>query len=477
MRVRARVRGIYSTAISKILNDNGVELVDVSPVIARRLGIDESRGKPADVTVKSDENNPSQVLVLGFPEEVEIISDILESTIPDVITYKPKIGLYASFKARVIAQEGRECIAETPVGPASLVDEPECKVGRELPVTVVKVAVKPNEKNVVSSRVRVVGKYAIVGRGSGVSFSNFIRNKERISKLLEISAKYVRQGISIRWRSNADEADLNEVISEIPKLIKMLEDVEKRLAEARPLEIVYVGEFMRFIELTYNSKKYLDKVRNTVAPTTPYHHIFRTDDIRNCGLVDLLDTIAKDVGWNALRRWISEWLTCRLSNKRDLTIVHRRITKKDIILGRAKPQLIEHDGKSIKMVLRRNVRSRGIYDGLNVPKEAGDIIETYVEEGKWFVVHKYIRRDGTLKGMYVNINTPPEILPSGQIQYTDLEVDMAVDSGGCRLLDSEHYLRLIREGYISTDIMIKVIGTLNSLINKFCVESSNTGED
>ncbi len=470
MHIRARVRGIYSTAISKILNDHGIELVDVSPIIACRLGIEESRGKPADVTVKSDENNPSQILILGFPREVEVIGSILEDTIPDVITYKPKIGLYASFRARIIAQEGRECIAETPVGPASLVDEPECRIGKELPVTVVKVAVKPNEKNVVSSRIRVVGKYAIVGRGSGVSFSNFIRNKERISRLLETSAKYVRQGIGIRWRSNADEADLNEVISEVPKLINMLEDVEKRLSKAKPLEIVYVGEFMRFIELTYNSKKYLDKVRNAVTPTTPYHHMFRTDDTRNCGLVDLLDTIARDTRWDTLRKWIIDWLIYRLSNKRDVTIVHRRITKKDIVLGRAKPQHVRYDGKLLKLMLRRNVRSRGVYDGLGVTKEVGDYIETYVEEGKWFVVHKYLSRDGVLKGVYVNINTPPEILPSGQVQYTDLEVDLAIDHEGCRLIDSDHYLKLLKEGFVTPDIIVKVIATLNSLIDRFCIE-------
>ncbi len=468
MPIRARVRGIYSTAISKILNDNGVELVDVTPVIAERLGIDERRGLPADVTVKSDENNPSQILILGFPREVDVISSILESNIPDLIIYKPRIGLYAAFKARVVGRDGRECIAETPVGPAALVDEPECREGMEIPVTVVKVAVKPSEKTVVSSRVRVVGKYAIVGRGSGVSFSNFIRNKERISKLLEVSAKYVRQGFSIRWRSNADEANLDDVVNEVPELIRKLNNVELLLMKAKPLEIVYVGEYMRLLELTYNSKMYLDNIRKNVAPTTPYHHVLRSDNGRSEGVVDLLDIIAKDITWDKLKVWVRDWIAYRLNNRKDITLVHKRIMKKDVILGRAKPIEVKTSLGRLEVVLKRSMKGGGLYDGLNLPKETGDYAITSIREGDWYIIHQYYSKDGELKGIYININTPPEIMPSGQVGYTDLEVDLVYDSNGCRLIDTQGYISLLRNDYLSTSIQENVILTIDKLINELC---------
>jgi len=472
MPIRARVRGIYSTAISKILHDNGIELVDVSPVIAERLGIDEQRGKPADVTVKSDENNPSQILILGFPGEVHTISSIIESTVPDIIVYRPKIGLYAAFKARIVGQEGRECIVETPVGPATLVDEPECVSGKEIPVTVVKVPVRPGERMVVSSRVRVVGKYAIVGKGSGVSFSNFIRNKERISSLLEASVQYVKQGFSIRWRSNADEANLEEVVSEIPQLISKLREVERKLANAKPLEIVYIGEFMRLVELTYNSKAYLDTVRDEVAPTTPYHHMLRSDEIRNNGLVDLLDIIAAEVNHSRLATLVRKWIAHRLSNKRDIILLHKRITKKNIVLGKAKPvSIIDNEG--IRAILKRNVKSSGEYDGLNVPKEPGDKIITYMTEGSWITEHRYFGKNGDLKGIYININTPPEFLPSGQVQYIDLEVDLVRPSDGvCKIIDSKLFIALIRGGYIQGDIYTKALKAVDEAINKYCTKNA-----
>lgn len=469
MPTKARVRGIYSTALSKLLHDNGIELVDVSPVIAERLKIDSKRGEPADVTVKSDENDPSQILILGFPEQVEEISNILESNIPQVIVYKPKIGLYSCFKTKIIGKVGRDCIAQTPIGKAVLVDEPECVPDKEVSVTVVKVPVKPGERIVVSSRVRVVGKYAIVGRGSGVSFSNFIRNKERISQLLQASSKYVREGYSIRWRSNADEANLTEIMAEIPQLITKLIEVEKLLANADQLEIVYTGEFMRLIELTYESKQYLDEVRGSVTPTSPYHHILRSGEYRSEGIVDLLDIVAKDIPKERIEKWIRLWIAHRIMNRRDISLHHKRLLKKNLILGKTQPyEIVSITPLSIK--LYRNVKSPGIYDGLEVPKEPGDHIITEVKEGAWHIVHKYFSKEDSLKGIYININTPPELLPHGQVKYVDLEVDLVKrPAEGCRIIDTEGFRELIKEELISGDLVERVIQEIESLLSTYCV--------
>ncbi|MEM1686504.1 MAG: hypothetical protein QXR31_00305, partial [Zestosphaera sp.] len=218
MFLRVRVRGIYSTAISKILNENGVELVDVTPSIASRLKISENRGVPADVTVKTENDNLSQIMLIGFPEAINKVSEILETSIPDMLVFKPLTGLYTTFKTRVVGYEGRECIALSPWGKAVLVDYKECTQDREIPVTTIKLITNKDSKIVLSENVRIVGKYAIIGRGSNVTFSHFIRNRRRISELIDISAKYVREGYSIRWRSNSDEANLLDIMSELEEL-------------------------------------------------------------------------------------------------------------------------------------------------------------------------------------------------------------------------------------------------------------------
>ncbi|MCD6324060.1 MAG: DUF402 domain-containing protein [Desulfurococcales archaeon] len=468
MPLRVRVRGIYSTAISKILNDAGIELVDVSPQIAERLHIDPRHGLPADATVKSDDDDPSQMLILGFPEAVDKITDILEDTIPSLITYRPRIGLYSCFKAEVLGRTNHTCLASTPVGKAVLVDERDCTPGKVIPVTVVKVPVKPGERLVVSSKVRVVGKYAIVGYGSGVSFSSFIRNKDRIAKLLEVSAELIRDGYSIRWRSNADEADLNDIVKELPDLTLKLKEVSALLEKVHPNEVIYVGEHMNIIELTYPSKRFLDAVRAEASPTTPYHHMLRTLKEKGEGVVDLLDIVASDVSSDKMEVWVRKWIHQRLSSRKDVVVHHRRVLKKNVLLGRMQPKEVKSED-GIHLTLKRTIKSAGVYDGLGIPKEVGDYSITRVTEGSWHITHEYFSSNGISKGLYININTPPEILPDGTLRYVDLEVDVVKIHGkGCRMIDSGGFREIIAGNAISGDIIENVIKEFSKILATYC---------
>ncbi len=472
MVVRARVRGVYATALSKILNDHGVELVDVSEVIAARLGIDTRRGLPADATVKTDDADPSQILVLGFPESVNYITEVIENEVPYVITFKPEIGLYSAFKAVVKRRSGGECFVETPLGDAVLVDTDECSEGSEIPVSVVKVPIRPHEKLVVSGRVRVVGKYAIVSYGSGVSFSSFIRNKDRIAELLSISAKYLREGYGIRWRSNADEAPLDDIVSELPNLVKELEELKKKLDDAEPLKVIYDGEYVRLIGLTYPAKVYLDRIREEVTPTTPYHHLLRSCDSPQVnGLVDLLDMISEFINKSKLEAVIRKWICRRLIDKREVILNHKRLTGRDVILGRGKVESFDADEDKAKLVVRRSIKSRGTYDGLGIKKEVGDVAYTEVVEGRWFIIHRYYSRDGKLKGIYININTPPELLPTGSITYIDLGTDIVNDGSGCKLIESSDFRKLIERELINGDVIRAVASSLNEILNNACLKS------
>ena len=468
MKYRARVRGIYSTALSKIMVDNGIELVDVTQVIAERLKIEEKRGLPADVTVKSDEEDPSQILVLGFPEAVDKVLEILIAEIPEVLTYIAKIGLYSAFKAEILGFANHTCIAKTPVNDAVLLDEKNCVKGKQLPVSTIKVPLKPGEKLLVSSKLRVVGKYAIVGKGTNVSFSSFIRNKDRISKLLEISTPLINQGYSVRWRSNADEAEINEIVKELPKLTEELKKVERLVKNSIPFKTVYSGEHVGIIELTYNSKKFLDKVRAKVASTSPYHHMLGGLRERGEDIVGLLDVIAEDIGKEKLVEWVRKWVVRQLSAKKDVIIYHKRPLKKSIFLGRMQPFTVVTD-RSVRVKLKREIRSEGIYDGLEVRKEAGDYAITTLAGERWHIIHDYYSRNGTHKGSYININTPPEILPNRTINYIDLGVDLVKGAGEeCRLIDSEDFRSLIKEGVINGDIIEKVANEINEVILVYC---------
>ncbi len=472
MVIRARVRGIYSTALSKILSENGIELVDVSDVIAERLGIPQRRGYPADVTVKSDEGDPSEILVLGFPREVEEIVEIIRNEVPATMLYTSRLGLYSALKVRVLGRRGRECLAETPIGTAALVDLPDCREGDEVPATVIKLALKPGERLVLSARVRVVGKYALLGRGSRVSFSSFIRNKERIAELLALFSEYLNKGYSVKWRSNADEAPIESIKEEIPQLIELLEDVMKRLERAQPFEVVYEGEKIALIRLTGVSRRYLDEVRREVAPTTPYHHMLRAEANSSSGIVELLDIIASHTRPEDLEQWVREWLVDRVLNSKEVRLEHVRIGQRPVVLGPGKAEEAAIGNDGIAVIIKRKIRSQGTYDGLGVLREPGDTVITRVWEKRWYVIHEYYGRDGALKGVYVNMNSPPEIMPSGTISYLDLGMDIVKRPGGpCEIIDVEEFREAYGPGGLSPDVVTWLTEWLYRAIDEVCSES------
>lgn len=467
MLLRVRVRGIYSTAISKILNENGVELVDVTPSIASRLKISENRGMPADATIKTENDNLSQVMLIGFPEAVNKVSEILETSIPDMLVLKPLTGLYTTFKTRILGYEGRECIALSPWGKAVLVDYKECTQNREIPVTTIKLVTSRDSKIVLSENIRIVGKYAIIGRGSSITFSHFIRNRKRITELIDISARHVREGYSIRWRSNADEADLLDIMSELEELTRKYDEMVDRVQKAPLLEVVYEGESAKFYELTYNSKVFLDNVRKGVCPTVFLHHFFKSFDVRDSNLVGLLDVLSAKVPRDEEDKLLFKWFLSELREKKEAIIEHKKMSGKLIFMKGLISDVPEEEVPTL--VLKRVIRTQGVYDGLNIPKEMGDVALTTVRMGAWNTRHEYFSKEGKFKGAYISFNTPTEILYTGRIRYIDLEVDLVrVGDLGCRLTDTKAFRELLARETITQDVLEKLVTELDRIFQEVC---------
>lgn len=471
MGFKVRVRGVYATALSKILLDRGFLLIDVSDVMARRLGIDYLRGEVADVTVKSDDEDPSNVLVIGFPEAVKAVVNTLKDELPYVILNMPEVGLYTTFKTYVVGKEDGDCIINTPYGEAPIIDVNECVEGSETYATSIKVPLRKGERMVFSSKLRVVGYYAILGRGNKVTFSNFIKNKNRISELVTLSSNYVRRGYSIHWRSNVDDANLNDVLSELSVLINRMHELEKAVQRSRPLEVVYEGEKVALIVLSSLSKDYLDIVRGKVVPTAPSHHRLRgLEDIFK-DVVELMDVASSSVDADVLGRCLTEWILGKLVES-DALIKHVKPDGSTITLGRGKVLKVGKEG-GLCLTLEREVVSGGVYDGLDVAKEVGDRIITEVCSDRWWMKHEYVSSKGKGKGLYININTPPEFLPYNVIKYVDLGLDLVKRSSGlCRLVDVAEFRDLLVRGSIGFDIMNSVISLLDKLITEFCLIQS-----
>lgn len=449
-----RVRGIYATAIARLLMDKGCELVDLSQQLAERLGMERRCGEAPDATIKVT-RDPNRVLVVGFRDAVKHFLEHVVKEVPGVLTRFIEVGPYSTIKTRVVRREGVTCYVDTPLGEGMLQD-PQCYEGEELLVHLVKVPIEGRGPVVVRRGATAVGGYAMVMKSGRpvVFYSEFIKDLERRAELHVLAQQAVREGLSVKWRSSAREASSDRLAEELRALSRRIGEIEERGRSAKPGTVVEIGESIAMLELSSIAKRFLDSVRRKVLPTAPLHH-----ELKACGsvlsdVVDLVDAISGYAPPEAVEKGIVRFLAERIRGLGRFTIEHRKPDGELFRIGPVEVAKVELKDGSVEIVGWREVRSQGVYDGLGVAKEPGDRIETRVVWGEWFVIHRYYSRDGRLKGVYVNINTPPELCPDGTVRYVDLYVDAVyvAESGEARVIDEELLREALSKRLVSEEL-------------------------
>ena len=81
--VKARVRGVYSTALARLLLDNGFGIVQPSVAMKERFVVEERNESP-DLDVR-DRRDRQGVRVLGRAESIGAFKSMLQSNLHDVI--------------------------------------------------------------------------------------------------------------------------------------------------------------------------------------------------------------------------------------------------------------------------------------------------------------------------------------------------------------------------------------------------------
>ena len=382
--MRVRIRGIYATALTYLFLKSGYKIVQPTPQIIERFGL-EVANEPADVTVK-DGIDRGEIVSIG-----QDTYEFLRTTFKYSSVWKSPVKLYSVIETSDCKYMGYDV-------------EPCLDRG-----TVIK---PPVEGKIVISPVRAVGKSAMVWRGEGKTFfSEHIRDEVK-EKLLSISLPFNRKGYNVKWRSNSAFMTSEELKEELETLVMKYENEDFRNQ----------GEdFVRVI-LSLEDKLFLDGIRNLVVKTMKFHHMLKYSyhhsevDIEeqkdNPDPAPLLNKLLRDT----------------------MTIEHIKADGKKYLLREGKVIYSEVTKDYYLIRLRREFKGGGYYDGLDIPIEDGDYDIVEFDSRQWYQVHKYYNSEGKLKGIYVNISTPPELL-AGKIRYLDLEVDVVKKDSEVKVLD------------------------------------------
>lgn len=459
--VRVRIRGIYATALTQLALERGFQVVQASRIIADRFGIPQL-GLPADVTLKNNDGNPSELLVVGYRWAASRVLEVLREELPYSFYWVGEPPLHATVKATVVGSMDGECRARLGDIEAVVVGEPiECRPGATIVAGVVKPAVKLGERARLAPGARVIGDYAIVSYTPGgykgrVTISEHVRNAEKRAELMSLASDYVSKGYTVHWRSSSRFADHATLSAELKQLVKKLQEVLSK-AEKGGEGIYSEGETVAIVRLSRPDKERLDELREKTTPTAPWHHSVKSVAPELSAVIDYAEKlVARNVPKNVLLAGLLEYLIDQINQNKVIEIVHVKTDGKELRLGPAHVKNAYLEDNRITLIVERRVRGRGVYDGLGVEKEPGDVIVTEIDTDSWLTVHKYYSRDGVYKGSYININTPPEMAP-GKIIYLDLEADIVkLPTGELRVIDLDELLEAHRKGIVTDKLVKKV---------------------
>ncbi|OYT40643.1 MAG: RNA-binding protein [Desulfurococcales archaeon ex4484_58] len=464
--VRVRVRGITATAVSKILLDKGYSIVQASDIIRKRFDL-ETDNSPADVTIK--DSSEDELLVLGFFNDGKKVFDDLVDSLEYVFEWVSPIGLYSIHVGIVKEKILDKCIVELGNNIEGILFNCRHNTGDKIVVSIDKAPVKPGEKPRLSYRLRVVGEYVSLIYGSStLSISEHIRDRSKREYLLAIAtAKLIGSGLGIHFRSSSMYGSREDIEREIDELKrKLMEIIDRAKNIDDPPQTIYEGEFIGLIGLTSLAKEKLDLYRGEVVSTMPRHHSFKSCSGVLSELVDFIEQLIsvnnslKDFLVNAIDRYIAE----KLLVMPRVRIIHKKPDGSVHELTPGYIRSVEKRDYGLEVILTRTIRSNGMYDGLNVEKKEGDIDYMVVRSNEWFISHNYYRRDEWI-GTYININTPPEILP-GLIKYHDLLVDIIIKPGNePEIIDLEEFDKYCEENIISEKLCNSTREKIDEVIN------------
>lgn len=426
-----KVRGVYTTAATRILLDSGYDVVEPSETIRDRLG-DVFGDGPADVEVRtSDDYLGMYVVGEGADEVAETLAAGDDSFVFDAVPVgavrDATVEEEASSGAFVRFGDGRGFL------PYSNVEE-HVEEGDDLRVTVVKEAAPWGDGSPVAAAGERVGNelVTLVRGESGSRVEG--GSKEDATQLSRTAATVGAEppsGWGVVYSRDALDAGMQELADAMNDAAEHTETGGK-------------DEEAAWLWFGREGRAAYDEARAEETTTVPGHHRLKATSKAASAGVDIAEALVDDA--DPTDDLPFEVVARRFGPDEgdQVEIVHGKPEGRFPSLGRG--EVVESDGEG-EMVVERRITSSGTYDALGVEREDGDVARTRFEEGARAYATVYKSSDGEKKGTYVNVCTPLEIFPDA-VRYTDLYVDVIKVDGETLVVDEDELDEAVEKGLV-----------------------------
>ncbi|MGB9671609.1 MAG: DUF402 domain-containing protein [Candidatus Bathyarchaeales archaeon] len=453
--MKARVRGIYTTALTKMLLDNGFEIIEPSLTIKNRFGLVDNFMQP-DMKVK-DRYDMQGIRVLGKPEAVEKFRAVLQETLPDVITRKWIASVDGIYKGKIVEVQGETVYVDMGkgvIGQLHRSEMPQASEGESLIVQVERRRIGAKQP-ILTTNLKIVGEYAILVQKSRVGVSLKIRDMNKRAELYALGTKLAPESWGIIWREASAKTLTETLEGEVRALAEKVKTLDERAAVAETPSLLVEGLSFMDVEFPFLSKRTMDKLRAHVTPTLDGHHFYKSCGGRVSSALEMAEKLLENgQSESMVKEAFNQQILYEFPEEGStVDVEHVKLSGAVFHLGQAEVEDISD--KALRY--SRTMRSNGFYDGLGVEKEAGDKAISETELGEFYITTSYFSADGTLKGKYINLNTPVEVYPQ-TVRYVDLEVDVCIlPDGTTKILDMEKLEKALECGLISKAFFQKII--------------------
>jgi len=446
-RPRVRVRGIYTTAVTRALLDAGVDVVQASEPIRERFDADFGDGTH-EATVATTRDRQG-VGIDGDADAVAAVDEELRAIARDTFGWADPTPPGAVFDATVSETlgSGAVCDLGDAEGFLSYSDTDDyVEVDDHVRVQVSASAPPWADRRArLSTGVRARAGLATLVRGrDGVTVDTRDdaagRELAGMTDLLSVS---VPDGWGIEWSHAATNADMDTLAAALERAVERAEDLAAAVADddaaaassspsAEPTAIA-TPSAGRWLWFGRESRFALDEIRRAVTATMPGHHRTKAASESASAGVDLAEALcaggelggSDDAG-------DTDFPFATVSRQfgpvegETVEITHGKPDGRAFSLGTGEVTEWAVDGT---VSVTRTLSGGGTYDALGTRREAGDTALTKFREGRWWYPTVYRSADGDLRGTYVNVCTPVECFPD-EIRYVDLHVDVVKHPDG-----------------------------------------------
>lgn len=466
---KVKIRGIYSTALTKLLLDNGFTIVQPSIEIEERFHLPKCEEKfNIEIHDKADHQG---IKAIGSLDSIEALYGLLKK-FDDVVIRKHSFTLNGIYKGLIKSLDSRLKMAIVDIGltegllkirSSKIIQEKQ----KEKEIIVQANKFDENTRTLIlSDRIKLNGECLTIVFNEEFKPKEGLKDYDLSFKFLKIGKGLKSQGFEIFLKPSALSKPLKDLKNEAESLIKTWNLIVEKAKKEKAPTCLMEGCWMLEAEFPWLSKKALDRIRGTVVPTLENHHYYKAYG-KNLALeVDMAEKLLKEGKTNEeIEKSLRNIVEASYPQEGSIiSIEHVKLDGFVLSLGKARVESFDKENSKIK--LSRIIKSNGLYDGLQVPKEAGDIAISEAKLGEWYLKTMYYSKEGVLKGTYINFNTPIELYHN-KIRYIDLEIDLAIlPNGQFKILDKDKFKEAIEKGILNEKVSTIIEEKIKEILGK-----------